>query len=970
MADQGPFLNFLDWVNTAGEVPLNVLRGRPGAALRKGADFLLDIPDAFIPFADVIPQISNEEDSVTASEALGIDPYQSPKTAKIADIVGGTLVNPLTYVGLGGGKVKAQVPFGPSQELSTFNKAIQSAKQNAGMAYKKYVPEGARKSIGKSNQVTGDFIRRTLNYLDTPKEGEDILSLAQGTGQQVSDTARRNIERIYEGVTPSESSAIAQILQRIDRTGGDRQNWKVIDDIDAYLAARGDVRPDVVKRVIEERAPAMKTMWEEGSMGGVGGNIFVPEFVHHSGGKITTQGLKSQYNKDLANKLIPEDATFDEYASLRGFTQQPSSVSKYVSQSGAKISANDLRKQYDLDLSEGQIAGGTTIDEYALSRGLKPLPADQAIDAYLRGEFSGFQDIADPRFRSGSSGVLKEKALTDDPNKLLSFLQQKPEIDLADDAMGIDLRRAATQGRLAQKADIGKRLLGKENFALANPEDKAAVLKKIDEIEQSGQRDYAYQLRNAFNGIEQRSENWFAKGLHSANKAFKGAATFGVIFPRVAFNFGNRVSGTVGQIISNPEARKTILESAKRMPSDLAGAHKDGVIALNKALSQFDNDFIKAAAGVLPKETAKRTTELSSDLAFYQQAIKDSQGSVKKLREILSERPDLQKAVDYGVMDNFVNTEELLARMASNTTWTKIKDVMKWPAAIAQGVEQRMRYGTFKDLLKERLPPGDAARTVKETYLDYKVPGIENRIFRDIVPFGAFLTQNVKQQAKFLAEQPSVAVASGQLLGTDNENDLPKYPWLDQQFAVPIGVDETGNAKYISSFRHPIEGLTQIPGGSSSDIYSDIVGNLQPLLKTGISYAANKDPLTGMPFGQYDKVLGETRGEYGRAYNAIAGTGLIQALATPINQAGALMDERKSAIEKSLQFLTGIRTTSVDPDLAKRQRIEEFLQENPDIRTSTNYFNTGENEDMNALLKELREAKDRLRLKREAQAAL
>ena len=59
--DRGPFLGFLGWLKEAGEVPLNLLRGRPGAAGRKAVDFLGDTVDAAIP-GDWIPHVSTEDD--------------------------------------------------------------------------------------------------------------------------------------------------------------------------------------------------------------------------------------------------------------------------------------------------------------------------------------------------------------------------------------------------------------------------------------------------------------------------------------------------------------------------------------------------------------------------------------------------------------------------------------------------------------------------------------------------------------------------------------------------------------------------------------------------------------------------------------------------------------------------------------------------------------------------------------------
>lgn len=909
---EGPFLSFLDWINTASEVPLNLIAGRPSAAFRRGVDFLSSVPDAVLP-GEWIPSASTDEDRITASEAFGIDPWQHPGLAKAVDIVGGTAVNPITYLGIRGGSVRAGLPFTQGSEIPGSAAAL----SKAGELAKKGV------SAIPGSEATGDLLRRTFNYLDVPAEGEELISRATGTGQQVGRLGEERLKQIYQGVRPEESGAIGDILERIDRTAPDRKDWRVIGDIDEYLSRLPNVRPDVVKRVLDERRGLMETFWSEGQSTGVGGNIFGRgrQYVNDQGQTIPEQGLEKQWRQDISSGASP-NVGLDEYATLRGFRPEP--------------------------------------------------VRSQGIPDYFRREFSGFEDIQDPRMTSTSSGILKSrKEELGTPEQTLGLLQKYPELNLERDAMGVDLRRSAAQGRLSQKAAIGKQLTKKEDFALSNPEDRQAVRDIIDQMAKDpAQKDYAYKLKNLFDGVKPRGENWFSKGLHGANKLFKGAATFGVVVPRASFNFGNRLSGTLGQLVSNPEARKTILASAGRFPSDMVGAAKDGLIALREALEQFDSDFLKTIGSALPKRGARRST-LSQNLDDIETAYREAGGSAEKLRDILKNKQDgeaLQQALDLGVLDNFVSTEDLLARMANNTAWAKTKDLMMWPASIAQGVEQRMRLGTFKDLLKDGKSPAEAAKIVKDTYLDYSIPGWENRTFRDVVPFGAFLSQNVKQQAKFIAEQPSVAVATSQLIG--NDPGLPKYPWLEEQMAVPIGLDEQGNPQYISSFRMPIEGLAEIPGTSGQDIFSDVVGNLNPFIKTGISYAANRDPFTGREFGQYDKIMGQSAGELGRAYNIVMGTGLTQALGSPLKQAENLLDERKNALERSMQFLTGIRTVSVDPDVAERQRLEDYLQNRPDIRTAPSYYQTGEDPELSQVLKDLRAAKERLKQKRAAQAAL
>ena len=900
--DTGPFLGFLDWVNGAGEIPLNLIRRRPGAAGRKLLDTITGIPDALLP-GDWIPEASTDEDSVTASEAFNIDPMEHPLGAKLTDIVGGTVLNPVTWSGIKGGVPRVGLPFRANTPIPGASEAISRVKGLAGQAWDK-VPEKVREPLARSTRATGDWARRTFNYLDVRPEDDAVLESAASAGRWASQAGTARLEQIYKGMTTPELEATGQIVERLSK--GDR-GWMEMGDPDAFLASLPDVRPDVVKKAVADHVDLMGTYSKESAEGGI----------------------------------IPK---------------------------------------------------GSAVND----------------PSYLRRLFSGeyFKDVSDPLSfnKPGAGGVLKPRVEElETPEGLAGFLNRNPDAKLNLNAMEADLARTQSQGRLATKASLGRqiaqkgidaevaglqkkmaettdpaarKILQKEidgldgGFALSNEKHRPFVDKAIAAIEQSGQRDYAYKLRNMWTGTAPRSEHWFAKGLHGTNKLFKSAATFGVLFPRIAFNVGNRLSGLAGQIPAT-SARGTFLESAKRVPGDLAGAAKDGLIALRESLEAFDNDFTKAIGGVLPKG-GERTTELSRAIEAVESALAQSGGSAKTARELLGNAENgeyLVAAMDHGVLNNFVRAEELLARMSGNDAWRKTKDVLMWPAHIAQGVEQRMRLGTFMDLLKSKVPAGEAGRTIKDTFLDYDVPGIENRTFRDLIPFGAFLTQNIKQQAKFIAEKPGVAVAAGQLFGNDDE--MPKYPWLDQQLSVPIGLDEKGNPQYISSFRMPIEGLAEVPGTGGADLWSDIVGNMNPLLKSGLAYAANRDPFTGGDFG-YDKIMGEPMGAAGRAYNVVMGTGLTQAVGTPLKTVENLLDDRKSPLERAGQFLTGVRTVSVDPDTAKKQRIEQFLEQHPEVKQYSDYFiPKGQEADpgLSDLMKELEAAKGRLKEKREAAKA-
>lgn len=863
--DPGPFLSGLEWLEGLGEIPLNLLRGRIDSAGRKLADSVLSVPDAVIP-GDWIPQVSREEDRVTASDVAGIDRATSPGLAKAVDIIGGTALNPASWVGLRGGAVRAGVPFTQGVEVAGSRAAIEKAKALAEAGYNK-LPEGVRKTVAK----TGRDIRAGANWLNVPQEEEYFLRQAKAEGSNAARVARAEVERIYAPLTPIEREAVGEIAHGI-RRGPDpakRDTWGVIDDAEAYLSARFDIpdaRKDIVRKAVAERQKLMDVLADESPDAGV-------------------------------MSIAPEART-----------------------------KNYINRQF----------GGGYFDEGSPLTFRKTV-GDDALKARVK-------EIAEPK-------------------DLLDFMQ-KQDVDLEFDALRADMGRADQQARLVERGAIGRGLAGKaglkEPFLLSNAEHRTEIGKVIAELEkQPGMGDYAYKLRQVWDGMTPRSDNAFMKGLHLANKAFKGAATYGILLPRISFDVRNRTSA-LWQALSNEQGRKTLPGNAKRILSDLMGA--------------FDDGFIKFTGGKKQRGQWARS-ELTDQLDFIDDAFRTSGGSIKVLREKLAQHKDgplLQEALDNGVLNNFVDSEQLLSRMQGTPLKQRAVDILEWPAEIAQGLEQRMRLGTFLDLRKGSKPiaknAAEAAQTIRDTFLDYDVAGTANRNVRDVVPFAAFMTQNLKQQGKFLMEQPSIGVAAAQLYGDDE--GLPKYPWLEQQATVPWGLDEKNNPQYLTSFGAPIEALTDVPGLSGDDFYSDVVGMLQPALKTGIAYAADKDPLTGRGFGEYDKIFGTPMGELGRAYNNIKSTGLLQPITGPISQLENILDARKSPAEAALQSTTGMRFASVDPDLAERQQIEALLKSRPDVRSVETLYQTGEDPEVTAELAKLREAKERLRAKRKAEAAL
>lgn len=564
-------------------------------------------------------------------------------------------------------------------------------------------------------------------------------------------------------------------------------------------------------------------------------------------------------------------------------------------------------------------------------------PVSKGIDRfrkdYLQRIFSGqtADEVTDAAL--GNPSAVKGLKL-ETVEETADFLAKNPNVKFERNAAKRLAQRAEQQGTLAQRAEIGRAF--QKHFAYADPDMRNAVLKQIEALP----AEEANVLMNAFKGMPARSTpmDWLA----SANRFFKPFAVYGAAIPKMGSIVRNRMSG-VWQALSNPEARGTVLESVKRLPSDLADA-------VTQSLG-----LKKLAVG-----------ELSSKINAIDAAFAQSGGVAENAMRALEQAGlgDVAQLMRSGALDGFVTSEELLKEMG-RTGWKKqFSNIMDWPGKVFRATEDRMRLGMGLDLLKQGKSADEAAKIVRESLYDYNVNTVGNRRARDFIPFFQFAAKAIPQQAKLMAEKPFVAVGLSQAL--QQRPDEPIYPWQEGRLNIPFGETENGNALYASGLGLPFEALNQIPG-SVRDFKKNVVGSSQPLLKSAFSAISGDDVYFETPYGSYDKIpaIGEA-GDAGRLYNQIAGTGMIQPLDSLLRTIGTVTNPDRSAGIKALDFLTGINFREVDPDLALQQQLQEALSGNPDVRKYSGMYSTTNDPETMELLEQLKDAKARVKAKRSA----
>lgn len=961
---QGAFLSFLDWLDKPGQVVRNLITGRPGAAARHAGDAILDVLDAPLP-GDWFGRLATAEDKVSGADLVGIDKAKDPILGTITDIGLGVVTDPWSAV------PGAAVLKGLRGAQGLVAKGVAQ------------LPRSAQDALQGAKLAT----KETLGWLDAGAHS-GAVSQARALEGTSRKAGAAEIERFMAGLPGDQRQVVGDVI--------DNLKWQ--DDGVQLLRAEPGRRAGAIESVDQQIAtlnqrllehPAYAQM-DEASRAQVqqalGETIRFGQRQFREAVEGGALERPVMYHDPLG-KAVHKDELLERFAQERGINQ---SLRREAGQADAAVERLDaetlganrvanavggappdpVRRQF------GKLAGrdARLMDEQAdLASAIERMPAEefegwlrgqgftpQAVDIsaasprnYLQRLFSPVDELAPVDSTKGRAlpSAIKDRAIRSD-EQLRDFLnsEQGRALGYERDALKRLSGRADQQGKLLAKAAIGREILGSEFIAVADAKTRGAVAQALETM-QASDPEAARVLANAWNGAAPRGP--VLDVLAKANRFWKPLVVYGAVIPKLNSVFRNAIGGSWQTLsVQGPGAAgKQLL----RTPGQLWGAIDDGIV---KAFG------IKRLSG----------SEVTRDLDLIEQAFRQSGGTVKGVDEMLAQagRADLAEAVRNGVLDSFVSSEDLLKQVATSPRMKKALDLWDAPGAIFQGLEQRMRLANYLDQLKGGTDAIEAAKRTRESFLDYSVTSGKNRTLRDLVPFAAFLTGSVKQQAKFLASNPAVAVGVGQALNRDPEVMLP--PYLDGKFAIPLSTNEDGERVVASGFGLPFEALSVLPNPSANlrdfgrDVERGIVGSSQPLLKTAYAAVSGEDPYFESAFGSYDKipVVGSS-GALGRFYNQAAGTGALAPIDTPLRIADDLLASDRGVGAKALDFFTGMDVKAIDEDRVLSQRLTQTLASRPDVLQARTFI-ARDDPEAAELIKELRAAKARIKARRDAAA--
>jgi hypothetical protein len=658
-------------------------------------------------------------------------------------------------------------------------------------------------------------------------------------------------------------------------------------------------------------------------------------------------------------------------------------IAKWDKRIDAMKGYSDAEKAEMRDILRKTLPTVQTQFKEAVDRGAfkRPVGRDLEREAleYVQRSYTGFMPQME-QARFGLPNATKERTLPTG-KAFADFLNENPHLSVEDDLLKALSSRGHQQGAMLKRVKIGNQLIedkaaiarqkqldARGEAELSPAEDKAlkasgqaladkefgpAVEDIIKEIHDKGDRETAKYLYDAYHGLPPRGN--MMKALDKLNVPFKKAAVMGVLIPRWAADVRNRLSA-IPQVASTPGAEGALKRAANpvQIGRDLLGALDDAA----------KDTFGWRIPG----------SELTNSLETIDKSFADSGGvAAVALKNLRATQPDLADAMERGVLDGFVNSEQLvneLGRTGWKKTFGKFVDA---PAKIFKGVEDRMRLGTYLDLRKAGKDADEAARLTEEAFFDYRVTSPENRNLRTLLPFAQFMVKAIPQQGKFISRNPALGAGLDQLYG-QNTNE-PIYPWVSEQSSVPLGRDNQGNLQVATGLGMPWESLNAIPNLSDSprewgrDIERGIVASGQPGLKSLYSLVTGHDPYFRSDVGSYDKVplLGDALGHNaGSAYNMLAGTGLIQPFDSPLRMADRALDSRKSIGARAIENILGANVVSVDQERALQQMLQQALEKNPTVHKHVDLYQTDKDPKTQKLLEELRASKARVKAEKKA----
>jgi len=953
------FQDFLTFLGRPGNAVRSAFKGNFEGSARQVGMIGADLIDTVAP-GDFIKDFTKPEDTVEFSDVIG---GMEPGLFKGAvDIVGNMATDPLTYVP--GAMFAKGVGLAGAGALKAADVA------DAGLKY--FVP-GAEAVARPALQGIRNAVADTMNWGAQGSADNAMLGRIRGAGSAQSFADSASQESLLAGLSPQAKQTAVETIQNLTKQGGaanrtdqilkgayDDGVWRT--DADWGLKARqvAAAHPNVVNNpaLLPEVETAIDSLLKPGIAhreAMYSSNVFrEPELLDLPGVGPMTQKKMLQYALD--NNIVAPGSTIDDLYWIPGLQK----IKR------GNLSSNPyLAIAYDEELAKAGLEGrkGLTIGGSAKARG--------ATEDRIIGMNVNDRDLitdADKLVTQGN--VFTAQMLT--RQKAIEEMAPKVSANISDDIKALNMRKTDLQlsgAPLPEISAIDNAINAKIDIltALKDPRYLDATIRKattdtLQVLKQgsNADRDMAVRIETLLNGMPERTPlmSMFTKW---STELFKKPATTGLVIPNVSFGIRNRI-GAVAQALAGVSARGDTVNPIALFSDPVVRASLNPATGLNDlraVIDEFTESYSQAIKGAVPANAARAARDaVDGEILAMKAAMQATAGnSVEAIKSLKMTNPIAAEALENGIVNGFSSHDELLSQLSRDpaTAGARLKAFLDSPAAANEALENRMRINFYMANRNAGKSVEQAANAVRSDLLDYSQATPQNRLMRDIIPFGAFFSQSIRQTFN----SPIMRSAVVNTLGNPEE---PIMPYMEDRLNVPLGMDEQGKAQYLTSLGLPFESVGQIPTGQQ-DALRKVGGMVHPLLRAGLGWATGEDPATGMRFGGNDKApellqqLGaDERSEFARQFNLLGQTGLTTPLAPLLRPTQTIFDDKLSLPEKAMRLSLGARINSVDQNLAEQEGIKDILRLNPAVSSRVQYYTKGQDPEVVQMLEELKQA--------------
>jgi hypothetical protein len=277
---------------------------------------------------------------------------------------------------------------------------------------------------------------------------------------------------------------------------------------------------------------------------------------------------------------------------------------------------------------------------------------------------------------------------------------------------------------------------------------------------------------------------------------------------------------------------------------------------------------------------------------------------------------------------------------------------------ISTNLENFFRGAQFEGLKRQGYSSEMAVEVLRKRHFDYgDLARFEKNVARRAVPFYTFARKNLPLQLETLATQPGAFSAPFKpaMVDRDKQEYIPEY--LDQGFVMPLGPEQDGSRRFLSSLGLPQEEAFRefSTWNGRPDIGSSLMhmaGNLNPIIKGPLEQLADRQFFSGRrlsdlrPTATGKGIASLFSDEYSQPVSQFISNTPLTRFATSLDKLldtqGLNANGRKPGWATGINLATGARITDVDLEkqryFEQRDAVRRLMDSMPHLSKYTEYY--------------------------------